>query len=896
MWRIALCAALASCGPPEPPTARASAVAAAPVPDATAAAPVVDAALAAPGELAPRLQLPAGVAPVRYELSLELDPDRDAFAGHVVITIAIAAPGTSQLWLNAADLEITTARLTADGRDDVIALVPGPPGSQLRGTTLARALGPGTATLAIDYTGRITELAGRSGKDEEGLFRERAGGRWYLYSQAESTFARRIVPCFDEPRWKPAWQVTVVVPRGQVALGNAPVAAERARADGRREVRFAEIERLPSYLLAVAVGPFDLVNVGKLGRGHVPVRLAVARGDTGRVAHAVRALPRIVDELERYVDAPLPLAKLDLVAVPEFFGAMENPGLITFEAATLVGGRDFVAVAAHELAHQWFGDSVTPAWWDELWLSEAFASWLDHRVTAGWKTAKSPEVAHRVRGEALAADDDVDARALVQPIASPDAPDAIEATFDAIAYEKGAAVLAAFEGFVGPGAFRAAVRSYLAGHRGTSVTSRAFLDALGAATRPEVAAALASNLGHAGTPVVGLAVSCTPTPVVVASARDGVIVPVCVRAPTTTPEAAHGHTSVRQCFLAGSHTVEPLAATVGCPAWLIGNAGGTGYYRVVPRGAALAAPVEAMSPSERLARGDDVAIAVRRGELPIRDALASLTVLAHSHDRYGELAALDIADALDPLVGDQARPAWAGWLAGWFAGRLTPAALVAPRSQLDAMVRDRLVELAVTALPMATLIAVRTALDRRPARDGAAVLVVAATASRDALFERAVAATTVGSTGAEREAGLEVLGAFGASYASRIGERVRDHRLSAAHAWTALEAMLARGETRTAAWRAVHAAIEALLAPRGGVPVRDVLAAATALCEPVARAELAADLAPRVAADAAPGVRRALEHTLATIDRCIARRAAAGDLVGALAASPPPGAALTPPR
>jgi alanyl aminopeptidase len=239
------------------------------------------------------------------------------------------------------------------------------------------------------------------------------------------------------------------------------------------------------------------------------VRFAVVAGDGRQVAAAVRVLPKIVDALEGYIGAPLPLAKLDLVAVPEFFGAMENPGLVLFQSAILTGRGDFIPVAAHELAHQWFGDAVTAAWWDHLWLSEAFASWLGERVTAALGAARPPSLAHLDRLHALEADDAIDARPLLRTILTADE---VEPAFDAIAYDKGAAVLATFERFVGAEPFQAAVRRYLTAHARTAVTTEAFLAALGAATRPEVADALVTNLRHAGTPVVELALRCEAGP------------------------------------------------------------------------------------------------------------------------------------------------------------------------------------------------------------------------------------------------------------------------------------------------------------------------------------------------------------------------------------------------
>jgi alanyl aminopeptidase len=884
---IAICAVLARCGRPE----------ATPIPHAptraapgTTAQPIASAPLAADRPAAPGgpvvpvpgPRLPGGVAPVAYDLTLELDPDREAFHGHVAITIAVAAPATTRLWLHAVDLEIAGAKLETAGRDEEVTVLAADAASQMRGFVLPHPVGGETITLVIDYTGHVSDLSGRTGKEEQGLFREHAGGRWYLYSQAESVFTRKILPCFDEPRWKPAWRVTEIVPRGQVAFANAPMIAERLLPDGRRELRFAELAALPSYLLAVAVGPFDVVDAGKLGRAHTPVQIAVLRGEAKRVGVAVRELPKIVDAIERYFDAPLPLPKLDLVGVPQFFGAMENVGLITFDDAILVGGGDFITVTAHELAHQWFGNSVTPAWWEHLWLSEAFASWLGERIARSLGAALPPALAHRSRAQAFRADEQVDAKPLVHPIATSQD---VEPAFDAIAYEKGGALVGTFERFVGEATFQAAVRAYVAAHARTSVTSQAFLDALANAASPAVGAALASNLAHAGTPVVELALRCDgdAAPAIVASGRDGVTIPVCVRFPAGTGTA-------RACFLAGASTAQPLPAAAGCPAWVVGNDGGRGYYRTVWSGIAPAAPLAVMSPEERLARGDDATIAVRLGELPIGAALAELTALAVTRDPYGELAALSIARAIDPLVADPDRPAWTAWLAGWFADRLTAAALGPPKSLIDHVVRGQVIGLARGAIAPATLAAVRVAYARRSDGRYEAMLRIASARDPGALFDRIIHAAATAKTADARDEALEELGAFPAGYASRVVDVLLDPRFAAAQVWPALAAMLSRGETTTSAWRAIHGRLAKLLDALTADRARDVIAATAPLCDPAARAEVVADFTPRVAANSDDEL--ALGRALAAIDRCIARRAAAGDVVRALAEKPAPAPGL----
>ncbi|HEY0193198.1 MAG TPA: M1 family metallopeptidase, partial [Kofleriaceae bacterium] len=809
-------------------------------------------------------------APVSYDLTLELDPDRADFSGHVVIAIDVAAP-TQILWLHAVELEITRATVG----DAPVAVVDGPAGTGLRGFRL-RSAATGRVSLAIDYTGHVRDMSSASGKAEEGLFRERAGGRWYLYSQAESVFARKIVPCFDEPRWKPSWRLTVIVPRGQVALANAPEAGARALPGGRRQLRFAEAARLPSYLFAVAVGPFALIDAGRVGRNHLPVRLAVQPADARKVGAVAGELARIVDALEAYVDAPLPLAKLDLVAVPRFFGAMENPGLVTFARPVLVGGRDRVMIVAHELAHQWFGDAVTPRWWEDLWLSEGFATWLGQRIAselgAGWPVLDQ----HDARAAALAEDDRLAARPIVHPV---ETSDEVEPMFDALGYEKASAVLGSFAQLAGRDVFRAAIRAYVAANTGRTVTSQAFLDAFAAATRPELAAALAADLRHAGTPAVELALRCTGAPALVASAREGLAVPVCVRFPARP--GARDRT--RMCVLAGAHTEQALPAGAGCPAWLAGNDGGQGYYRVIAR--APAAPIAELSAAERLARGDDDALALVHGDLGLPAALAELAALARTHDRHAELAALTLARAIDGLLADPDRPAWTAWLAAQFGHRLTAEALADPARPVGAAVRDAIVELARGAVPAEALRRAGVALARHALADLSLILWVD-TSDADELYRRVVKAAGEARQADEQRAVLESLGAFPGRYAPRLVDALLGKQLAAGPVWIALAAMLGRGEARMAAWRAIHDRLAPILRALAPAELPGAIAALGALCDAGARAQLAAELPPLLApgsASAAP-----LREALAAIDRCVTRRAALGDVAQALAAASTP--------
>jgi alanyl aminopeptidase len=896
---------LAACGQPDgTPAARAPGAsvrppaAAAPANTAVAgSASIGRAAPATDGSIVPAppgLRLTDGVTPLSYNLTLELDPSSDSFKGRVAITLSVAQP-TAQIWLHAVDLKLARAMVAIGGRAAPVTLLAGGERWQMRGFGLPRAVGPsdGRIVLAIEYTGHVADMSRPSGKDEQGLFRQRANGRWYLYSQAESIFARRITPCFDEPRWKPAWRVTAIVSGDQMAFGNAPIAALHRLPDRRVEVQFAEIAALPSYLLAVAVGPFELVELGKLGRGRIPVRLAVALGDGARTGPARREIPKIIDALETYFDAPVPAPKLDLVAVPDFFGAMENTGLITFDRNILVDGRHLISVAAHELAHQWFGNLVTPTWWDHLWLSEALATWMEQRIVQANATEPWPLYNRIARARALWADEQVDTAPLVHPITTSDD---IEPAFNEVAYQKGAAVLATFERFVGAERFRAAVRGYVRAHAGASVTSQAFLDALVVATSPEVGAALGSNLAHAGTPVIDMALRCGSPSTIVASARDGVATPVCMRIPVGAAA------SERACFLAGAPAEHPLPAKAGCPGWLIGNAGGGGYYQVAWAGAPPNAPPELSSPEELLARGDDAAAALWRGELPIANALVEIGALAAPRDDYAQLAALEIARQLDQLVDDAQRPAWAAWIAARFRDRLTRRALSTSKSELADLVRTSVVGLTRPALDAATVAAARSAIDATPAGLGEGgqgiidqpVLRIAAGGDPDPLFERIFYAATVARQDWLRVRVLAELGEFPAALTPRVVDIALGGKFTAAQVWPALDTMLRRSETRAAAWQAIRPRLPQLLDALPAASARDVITATAWQCDASARAEIAADFTPRIAAIL--DGKRTLAHALASIDRCIARRAAAGDIAAALAAAPAPASRPLTPR
>jgi alanyl aminopeptidase len=778
----------------------------------------------------PGPRLPDAAAPLAYDLRLEVDPDQEAFTGHVAIRVRLASPA-DRVWLGADELDLARATFHVAGgpADEPLAL--GQAGEKMRAFGFGRTLPAGEVTLTIDYTGHTRH-------DQEGLFRQAEDKHAYVFSQSESAFARRIVPCFDEPRWKAPWKVTLVVPRADHALGNAPAVLVTPLPGGKQQIELAQTPPMASYLLAIAVGPFELVDVGPVGKRKVPARVAALAGQARAVGVVRAKLPAIVDAAEVMFEDDLPLAKLDLVAVPHLFGAMENPGLVTFDQHILAGDvsqpafvHHFVRVAAHEIVHQWFGDLVTPAWWDDLWLAEAFASWLGDRIADRVVPADDPEL-HRAlaREAALAADAEPEAKPLRPAIARGD--DA-EDTFDAIAYDKGEIVLDTIMAWQGENAVLGALRAYLGAHRGGTATAQDLYAALGA----PAARALASYVEHPGTPIVELALRCEHEPVLAIKVRDQRALPVCVR-------YGDARTSHRTCQLVDGSA--ELALEGGCPAWVVGN-DGAGYYEVAWPGADPLAHLPAfgqLSHGELIAAGDDVAGAFARGEIGATVALAALDRMAATRLPHAQVSALAIARAIDPVVDGDSRAAWSAWLAHRFAPRLEPQPMLAPATTLDVVRRDALAELLAPAeLPSGTVTEARRRVAHAPK---------------------------------DIEPDPAIVWAAGQDDPARALERW----LATPDAPTDWLAEFERSSTRAAAWQATSAHLTDVIA-RLGPDAFDLLDATASLCDANARAQLAAAFESRVHSDRE---RRHVTRTLEAIDRCVARRARSGEVAAALAA------------
>ncbi len=424
-------------------------------------------------------ELPRSARPLHYVISVTPDASALTFTGHEAVTLQVFEP-TTTLTLNAAMLEISAATLAPSGGGPAQPLAVALDAERETATfTAPAALAAGEYVLTLDYRGRInTQPSGLFALD----YKDKRTGQpaRALYTQFEVPDAREFAPMFDEPSYKATFTLSAVVPESQLAVSNMPVAREELLGNGMKRVTFATSPKMSSYLLFFASGDFERLSKRSPSGTEVGIVSVAGTGETAR--YALDELAELLPYYNDYFGVAYPLPKLDNVTGPgqsQQFGAMENWGAIfSFERSLLYDPRNtsperlnyIYTAQAHEVAHQWFGDLVTMAWWDDLWLNEGFASWMETKATDHFH----PEWFERVgrvnaRERAMGLDALSSSHPIVVPIrVASEANDA----FDTISYSKGEAILAMFEAYAGEDRWRDGIRRYFAAHAyGNTVTA-----------------------------------------------------------------------------------------------------------------------------------------------------------------------------------------------------------------------------------------------------------------------------------------------------------------------------------------------------------------------------------------------------------------------------------------
>jgi cytosol alanyl aminopeptidase len=413
-------------------------------------------------------RLPAGITPTYQAIELVLDPSKPDYTGETTISVTIEN-ATDSIALHQLKLDLTS--ITLSSGDDSRILQSSIGEFDINWLTDGAEIAPGEYELRIEFSGRHS-------KDSLGMHRVTFEGNDYIATQMEAMYARRAFPVFDEPSFKIPYHLTIVAPADLVVVANEPVASSTVE-DGWQRTEFMPTPPLPSYLIAYAVGPLERTPIKGL---EVPGFVYTPKGHAGEAGYVTRETPAIFNALQDYFDLKYPFRKLDFIAVPEFaFGAMENPGLITFRTDLLLVGDKPAAqqaqlvlmVIAHEIAHIWYGDLVTMAWWDDLWLNEAFASWMAWTILENNYPQFDSDL-YLAQENAFPADQSTTSKAIRKPI---------KLTEDALAgaglnYTKGYALLRMMERYVGKDVWQRAVRAYIREHAWGNAVERDLWDAV----------------------------------------------------------------------------------------------------------------------------------------------------------------------------------------------------------------------------------------------------------------------------------------------------------------------------------------------------------------------------------------------------------------------------------
>jgi aminopeptidase N len=622
-------------------------------------------------------RLPPSAKPLRYQLALRIDPGRPTFSGTATIAVDLAAPAQT-IVLHARDMHVSRAVARAG---DTAIMATAALRRASRGVvpeelvlSFAHPLPAGAIELEIAYDAPFA-------RDLAGLYRVEEGGRMYAYTQFEVADARRAFPCFDEPGFKTPYDVTIAAPGGMMALSNSPETSQVVQPDGTVLHQFARSPPMPSYLVALAVGTFDVVEWQK---DPVPIRAVTTKGRAGLTSLALEAAAALVARLADYFAFPYPYAKIDLVAVPDFAaGAMENPGLITFRdtlllldprRATTATKRSQAEVIAHELAHQWLGDLVTMQWWDDIWLNEGFATWAEAKVVDLWKPSFGATL-EQIAGVQHVMDTDAlkSARAVREPVRSTS--DAEEA-FDGITYDKGAAVLRMIEGWLGADVFRRGLQRYLRENAWKNARADDLFKALDFVSTQSIGPLVAGFVDQPGVPEVLVNWTCPAGTGKLdlsesewrplggdTEVRHGWTLPVCV-----ATDALKG----KSCFTLGR---DPITRDVGpgCPAWVYPNADQIGYYRFVVESArllAIARGSRALPVVDRLGLVSNAWAEVRQGAIGPGALLDFLQVFDTETNRYVVEQLASTMQGIDlQLVDDGVRGAFQRWVGARMATR-----------------------------------------------------------------------------------------------------------------------------------------------------------------------------------------------------------------------------------
>jgi len=612
------------------------------------------------GSRAEAQRLPGGVVPEHYTLALTPDLKAATFAGTESIGVHVAA-ATNTITLNSAEIKIqdVTVEQACEGCQNGNGL-------KLTGTvaydeakeqatfTFPEKLHTGHAVLHLKYTGILNDKL-------RGFYLSKTPARNYAVTQFEPTDARRAFPSWDEPAFKATYDLTLTVDAGDSVIANTPVLTDVPAEEGKHTITFATTPKMSTYLVAFLVGDFKCISGGADG---VPIRVCATPDKVQYGKLALDTAEHTLHYYDNYFGIKYPMPKLDMIALPDFeAGAMENFGAITYretdllldEAHASIPQKKRVAVVVtHEMAHQWFGDMVTMQWWDNLWLNEGFATWMETKAANDFNPAWKYK-----QDEATDLDDtlNIDAQTTTRTIrAKADTPAEINEEFDGIAYGKAGAVIGMVEHYLGEETFRQGVHNYLAAHMYGNATAEDFWNAQTAASHKPVDKIMESFVTQPGVPLLTFgAVTGKLKTVKMAQSRFYLS--------STSTGSREQHWTVPVCFKTAKGSTCKLATEanglIAVPAgpFFYANADAKGYYRSAytkEQEKVIAARAESsLSPTERLGVVGDVWALMRSGQGSVGGYMDLVSGLRNESEAQVQESALSKVGVVEDRIADE---------------------------------------------------------------------------------------------------------------------------------------------------------------------------------------------------------------------------------------------------
>jgi aminopeptidase N len=843
------------------------------------AAPMVLCILIAAGCPAGAERLPQTVRPEHYTLSLTPDLTAATFSGVETIDVTLAEPSSS-ITLNSAEIVFKSVTVNAGGKQQTGSVSLNDEKEQAT-FTFPASIPAGHATLSISYTGILNDKL-------RGFYLSKTAKRNYAVTQFESTDARRAFPSFDEPAFKATFDVSLLIDAGDTAISNGPIVSDTpGPGAGKHTLKFLTTPKMSSYLVAFLVGDFQCTSGESDG---VAIRSCATPDKVALTPYSVEVAKYVLHYYDTYFGIHYPLKKLDLIAIPDFeAGAMENFGAITYRETALlvdpktasVGSEKGVALTvAHEMAHQWFGDLVTMQWWDNIWLNEGFATWMENKPVAAMHPEWNID-------QLVAGDEDgtlnLDAQPTTRAIrAKADTREEIEEMFDGISYGKASDVLLAVENYLGPETFRKGVHAYLSAHEYSNATAEDFWGAQTATSGKPVDKIMESMVAQPGEPLLTFSEPANGT------------VPVSQRrfflSPSIQPDAAQKWT-IPVCFRAGSdkqdcEVLSPGDSSLKAPAasLFFANAGGKGYYRSAYPASVYAALVTnaetALSPTERISLTGDEWAQVRSNKATAGDYLDLVAAL--KADSSAEVLGNAFSGVNSIYERVAATPAEKAALTIWLRTTFAPEyAKLPPPSDSDSPNTRELRSLFMSALGYyakdpavlaqsrqitAKYLADPSSVD---ATLGQTALAVSARNGDAALFDQLQKIAETSTNPEIQEGSLRLLAEFeDPALVQRSLDYASSNKVRSQDALIQFAIPLQIDATRDAAWKYIKShwdVIRTLLTPELG---GDLVGSTGSFCSAEARDDVTAFFA----AHKVPDAEHALQHAVESINGCIELR------------------------